>query len=497
MDTTKRVGEKSAEDLAGADTSCQASECDVFPDRDWTDEEEARSCRKVDATVLPLLCVGFLVFQFDRMNLASALTDGFADYIGINQSTINLGNNLLFLGTVALEIPSNMLLQKIGPRKWLSFQVLLFGFVGIMQIFIRNRAGYIASRLCLGLAESGYIPGSIYTVSTWYTKKERARRVAIFFFGMFGGNAISPLFASGILKLGGVQGLKGWQWLFLIEGIITLCISMMFFFLLPGSPENARPLAGRGIVRFTDRESYILQKRLERDNERRLTAKGMHIPLRVVWKTVKHWRRWPHFVSTFCVFSTWSPLTTYTPSIVMSLGFDRISANALSAVGGALALVVVFIFAYVSDRTNQRGISVMAAQLCYLVVLIVARSIHSQVGKWPNYVLWTVINTFAVGYHPVHNTWLQLNCREPEERSISIAMWVMSANTGMMVGTWYYRADDKPSFYNNGLRTQIIMVGVGFLAALVQEVLYRVHNRRVVEGRHEVFEGKESRVYVP
>lgn len=83
--------------------------------------------------------------------------------------------------------------------------------------------------------------------------------------------------------------------------------------------------------------------------------------------------------------------------------------------------MVVFIFAIISDRTNQRGMSVMVAQLCYLTVLIVARSIHGQIGKWPNYVLWTAINAFAVGYHPVHNTWLQLNCREPEERSISIA----------------------------------------------------------------------------
>jgi MFS family permease len=211
---------------------------------------------------------------------------------------------------------------------------MLFGVVGILQILVRNRAGYIASRLGLGLAESGYIPGSIYTISTWYTKKERARRVAIFFFGMFGGNAVSPLFASGILKLGGMRGLRGWQWLFLstfiplmttscktnhniVEGILTLCISLCFFFLLPGSPDLPRPLAGRGLVRFTNRERHILEKRLERDDERRRNAQGMHIPLSLVWKTVKHYRRWPHFISTFCVFSTWSPLTTYTPSIIM------------------------------------------------------------------------------------------------------------------------------------------------------------------------------------
>jgi MFS family permease len=97
----------------------------------------------------------------------------------------------------------------------MSAQVLVFGLIATLQIFIRNRTGFLVSRLALGFAEAGYIPGAVYTLSTWYTRKELAKRVAIFFFGMFGGNAISPLLASGILKLDNVGGLQGWQWLFL------------------------------------------------------------------------------------------------------------------------------------------------------------------------------------------------------------------------------------------------------------------------------------------
>lgn len=104
-----------------------------------------------------------------------------------------------------------------------------------------------------------------------------------------------------------------------------------------------------------------------------------------------------------------------------ALGFDRIAANALAAVGASLALIVVFLFAYMSDRTNQRGGSVIAAQVCYLVTLVVARQVHPHVGKWSRWGLWTAVNSFAVGYHPVHNSWVQLNCREPGERSIAIA----------------------------------------------------------------------------
>jgi hypothetical protein len=84
-------------------------------------------------------------------------------------------------------------------------------------------------------------------------------------------------------------------------------------------------------------------------------------------------------------------------------------------------LVVVFFFAWVSDKTNKRGLAVIVAHACYLIALIVTRSLHPHVGKWSRWGLWTVVNAFAVGYHPVHNSWVQLNCREPGERNVSIA----------------------------------------------------------------------------
>lgn len=219
----------------------------------------------------------------------------------------------------------------------MSLQVFMFGTVAIMQLFLKNRAGFLASRFALGLAESGYIPGAAYTLSTWYVKKELSKRTAVLFFGMFGGNAISPLLASGILKLGGRGGLKGWQWLFMrkytptescskeneltrltVEGLATICIAILLFFFLPGSPDIPKPLMGPGIVRFSAEEQETLQGRLEKDDEgKRPGAHGMHIDLKLVWRTVSHYKRWPTYVSAFCVFSTWSPLTTYTPSIIM------------------------------------------------------------------------------------------------------------------------------------------------------------------------------------
>ncbi|KAL7621774.1 hypothetical protein AAE478_009101 [Parahypoxylon ruwenzoriense] len=273
---------------------------------------------RIDTSVLPLLFLGLLVFQLDRMNLASALTAGFATDIKVEQDTINLGNQLMFLGIVVLEIPFNMLLQKLGPRKWMSAQVFVFGLIATLQVFIRHRRGFLTSRMFLGLAEAGYIPGAVYTLSTFYTKRELAKRVAILFFGMFGGNALSPILASSILKLDGNRGIQGWQWLFLLEGLFTILVSFMLLLLLPGSPDTPKPLLSPGLIRFSPTEQGILERRLElEDSEKRGGAQGQRIPLELVWKTIRHYRRWPHFVSTFAVFSTWSPLTTYTPSIIV------------------------------------------------------------------------------------------------------------------------------------------------------------------------------------
>ncbi|KAL4917231.1 major facilitator superfamily domain-containing protein [Aspergillus aurantiobrunneus] len=453
-------------------------ESDLAAGRDWTTKEERWARMKIDFSVLPLLTFGMIMFQLDRMNVASALTGGFANDIGVTQNTINLGNQLMFLGIIVLEIPSNMLLQKIGPSKWIPAQVFVFGLIASLQTLLRSRAGFLATRMLLGLAEAGYIPGSIYTLSTWYTPQELGRRTAILFFGMFGGNAISPLVGAGILRLHGRGGLQGWQYIFLIEGIATIVVSLLLLLVLPTSPQRPKPLFLNGLVRFSQRDQLILTARRGLEFKPSLNENARTgIPLSTVRRTVLDYRRWPHFLATACVFSTWSPLTTYTPSIIMSLGFDRVPANALSAIGASMTLPLVFLFALISDRTKRRGLTVITATACYLVVLVVARCVLPHAPEWSRFGMWTVVNAFAVCYHPVHNVWVQLNCQDQAERSIAISMWVMSAISGLLAGTQIFRADDSPT-YLTGLVIMIALVSSGLALAVLQEVIYLVLNSR-------------------
>jgi cell division protein FtsW (lipid II flippase) len=105
----------------------------------------------------------------------------------------------------------------------------------------------------------------------------------------------------------------------------------------------------------------------------------------------------------------------------MSLGFSRVKSNALAAVGGFLTLPVVLFFAWLSDKSNRWGMTVMIAISVYLIALVILRTAQPVASRWCKFGLWTAVNGLAVGYHPIHNAWIQIKCRTPEERSISLA----------------------------------------------------------------------------
>lgn len=204
--------------------------------------------------------------ELDRGNIANAITDSFLEDVGIDQDQFNIGQQMLSLGIVLLEIPSNMILYRIGPGKWLTLQLFLFGIVSLFQAFQKGYSSFLATRFLLGMTESGFIPGGLWTLSTWYTRGETAKRVMFFYFGNQLGQASSKLLAYGILHMRGVGGKPGWFWLFVIMGIFTLVSSLVFGFLLPDSFKNPRSTFLPRISIFNDREVHILQSRVIRDD---------------------------------------------------------------------------------------------------------------------------------------------------------------------------------------------------------------------------------------
>ncbi|WVF71807.1 hypothetical protein IAT40_006615 [Kwoniella sp. CBS 6097] len=459
----------------------------------WTEAEERAVVRKIDFVVLPLLFFGFFVFQLERGNIANALTDGFLKSVGITQDQFNTGQSLLYLGIVLLEIPSNYMVQWVGPRLWISFQVLAFGLVGTLQVLQKGYGGYLATRIMLGITECGYIPGALFIISTFYKRSELATRTSIFFLGNGLASATSGLLAYGILPMGRrYSQLQGWQWLMLIEGLMSIFIAIILLLLLPASPHTPTSF----LLRFrpwTPQQELILVARMIKDDakngkaHRKLTVKD-------ITSTLGNWRIYPHVLVAITLISQTGALGTYGAVLVKGFNFDTLTANALSSVSGWIGLVTTATFGIISDRTRIRGPVVVAGLVVVWAFWIAFQQKSLSTDRWLKYGLQMVVQGFSIPTHPINATWLSLNCRNPQERSVAMAMFIMAANSGALVGSQLLRGDDAP-LYRRGFKVCVVLVSCSLLVAILQHVQYRISNAR--NERKQVSQEERGQDEVP
>ncbi|KAK2594057.1 hypothetical protein QQS21_008242 [Conoideocrella luteorostrata] len=403
---------------------------------DWSIDEERKAKRKLDLIVMPILTLGFFCLQLDRGNMANAITDRFMEDVGINQDQFNVGQQMLSLGIVLTEIPSNMILYRVGPGKWLTLQLFLFGIVSTFQAFQRGYGAFIATRFLLGITESGFIPGGLWTLSTWYTRDETAKRVMIFYFGNQIGQASAKLLAYGILHMRGVGGQPGWFWLFALMGAFTVLGGFIYGFFLPDSFQNPHSTFLPKVSWFTERELHILQTRVLIDDPMK-GKKKRTIGLDAFKRAFTDWRIWAHFLITLSNNGPQRAFDTYAPSIVSSFGFGNLVSNAMAAVGLFLQVPVSFAFSWFSDRL-LRGVRYFG-------------------------VVWTqMFGTFS---HPLNIAWLSLACQDSEQRALAMAGVIMNANIAGIYGAQIFRADDKP-LYRRGFSVAIAVLSFGLVLAL-------------------------------
>lgn len=389
---------------------------------DWSDEEERKVKRKIDFILLPILGLAFFVLQMDRGNISNALTSTITTDLRITTNQINVGTALLSLGIVLLEIPSNVILQRIGPHKWLSGQIIAWGLVALFQNFITNYAGYLVTRILLGLCEAGFIPGALYTMSTWYKRDETSLRVSIFFLGNLLAVALTSLIGAGILTMGARYGVAGWRWLFIVEGCITIGIGVAFALLLPPRVDDGRPVVSfRKWSYFDQRESYILVRRVLLDDPAK-TTNHLHISLRDITSTCKNPRVLVHILITLTATIPITAINTYGPSVIKSFGFTTVRANAMASVGPFIAVVMVLILGRLCDLTGRNGPFVLVGAVWSMIAFTCLREATAQ--NWPQGMKYAAVVMSMATNSVVHIQnvgWLSANCQNPQERSVSMA----------------------------------------------------------------------------
>ncbi|XHG08022.1 hypothetical protein AWENTII_011150 [Aspergillus wentii] len=445
--------------------------------KDW-DEEEGPIRRKIDLILLPVLGLAFFSLQMDRGNISAALTSTITDDLGITTNDVNIGTQLLSAGIVITEIPSNIVLQRIGPQKWLSAQLFAWGLVATFQSFVQSYPAYLATRFLLGLLEGGFIPGALYYLSTWYKREETSFRTTLFFFGQMFAGATSSLISAGLLKLEGIGGLAGWRWIFLIEGLITIFAAILFTLLVPPKAGNGSPLISFGRWSyFNERESHIICNRVLLDDPRKALG-HVKISGSDIWKTVTQPHTLQHFFITLVAMSGFQGLTQYTPSMIKSFGFNAVQANALASVPIYASMVWTLGLSYFADKLGHRGPFVLLAITWNVISYTCLRTSPFDSSTWHKYAVIAIANVSYCSMHSILNVgWLSVYCKSPQERSVSMALIVMAANCAGISGSQVFRTSDKPR-YLHGLTAICALAAASWVLCAILNSHYFLLRRK-------------------
>ncbi|KAM5342090.1 hypothetical protein ACJ41O_015121 [Fusarium nematophilum] len=448
----------------------------------WTEAEERAIVWKLDLTLMPLLVLGFFALQLDRSNIGNALTDTLTTDLGITNDDVNLGDQLMTAGIIIAEIPSNIILQRLGAPIWLTGQVLVWGTVALAQVWITDMPAFLATRFLLGLFEAGFIPGGQYMLALFYREKELALRTSIFYFGNYFATATGSLIAAGVLQMGGIAGLAGWQWLFIIEGAFTLLVFIIFVLFLPRSPVHTRPIHGRFDL-FTPRQREVMHNRILFEDKSKTEAHAK-VTVRGIAHALADFRLWLHMVLNLVSLAPKGGLQLYGPTIIRSLGFSKIRANLLNSVSSFLVVILSFVIAWASDRTKLRGPWCMVA---FLWSVTFGGALFGSVSKdrWTKYALFTMLSSGNALSQGLNDAWLSINARSAEKRSIGLALVVIGSNAGGLAGKQLFRESDAPQYTRGFLAIVLLYVAALPITGVIMWVYWRQNKKAERETQDE------------
>ncbi|KJZ79475.1 hypothetical protein HIM_00944 [Hirsutella minnesotensis 3608] len=412
---------------------------------------ERKLLARIDAHVVPFLCIMYLLAFLDRVNISNADLFGLSKdlHLGETGTKFNTALVIFFVPYVIFEIPSNILLKRFRPHVWLSANMFLFGFTTMMQGLVQNYAGLLVTRFFLGLFETGMFPGAFYLIGMWYRRHEAQKRYSFFFNSTTLAGAFGGLLAAAIGKMSGLRGYSGWRWIFLIEGSITVVVSCFFFFLLPDFPEESKWLS-------QDEKEYVAA-RLRIDQGR--SAVERSITFRDVVDALSDHRV---LLGGFMYLGLIVPAYGYayfSPFIIRGYGYDPIQTQLHSVPPWAVAFVFSLFVAFVSDRLRHRFVfAVLSIFIC-----IVGFAILIAVGNHRN-LQYAALFLFATGAYtamPIIVCWFNMNLGGHHRRAIGSAWQVGFGNLGGIIAVYIFQKKDGPRFVPG------LSVSLGFAAMSV------------------------------
>ncbi|CAO1598861.1 hypothetical protein XANCAGTX0491_002616 [Xanthoria calcicola] len=457
MDEEKSVQRAPSPDLTGKQAA-------TVPDIDHVAEKKL--VRKLDLHIIPFVMLLYLFSFLDRVNIGNARLYGLEEDLGLTGNQYQTAVSILFVTYLLAEVPSNLVLKKFTPSRWISFITTAWGIIATLTGVTQSYAGLIVCRLLLGLVEGGLFPGAAVYLTLFYTKRELALRVGYLFISAAIAGAVGGLLAYGIGSMDGVAGQRGWRWILILEGLPSFVLGIATWFLLADDPETASYLSSE--------EKHLIKVRRDRQLGQTSSAQKFHKA--DVYAALEDWKVYAFCAGQFGTDTMLYGYSTFLPTIIKGLGtWSTAQTQALTIPCYCLGALSYVVAARISDSQQRRGlytvlfggisvigygilISDSSTGVHYLGCFLVAMGLYVTCGL------------------PL--AWLPNNSPRYGKRTTATGLQLTIGNSSGIMAPFLYPSSEGPRFIR-GHSVTLAMVGMAnVIFAFMSWYLSRQNERR-------------------
>ncbi|CCH44602.1 putative membrane protein [Wickerhamomyces ciferrii] len=482
-------------DVNRGDIIATTNDYSVFEDEkspeDFSDVDEKAVLKKIDWHLLPIVSVLYLLAYLDRGNIGNAKIEGLTEDLGLTDNQYNICLTMFFIPYALFEVPSNILLKKIGKQSiYLPTIMLIWGIIMVTMGTVKGYHGLLVTRLFLGVFESGLFPGISYGLSIYYLRSELQLRQAMFYSAASIAGAFSGLLAFAIAKMHGTGGYEGWRWIFILEGLLTVIVAFVVYFIMPDYPDTAKFL--------TPRERKFVLWRLANDNtikndeievhsesttsSRRFAPdlgifneKEHDITMKQAFFTsVKDWQIYFHILNFFAICVPTYAVALFLPSVVKNMGYSSSRAQLMTIPIYITASISAIIQGYFSDKFSIRSLFICGNLL--LVIIGFIMNIVGQETGTPG-VIYAGCFLAVLGLYssfPGCTTWCANNLANSRKRAIAMAIQIGIGNFGGAFSSNFY----KTGAYTMGHGLSLGFAAMGIVSSTVLVLNYKRINKK-------------------
>lgn len=436
----------------------------IPPSPPMTAEEEKRMWRKIDMRLMPILTIMYLCSFLDRGNIGNAKLQGLTTQLDLTGNKYNIALTMYFIPYCLFECPANLVLKKFRPSRWLPGITLIWGTIMTLMGLVRTYPELVGVRILLGVTEAGLFPGVVYYLTLWYPRHMLQYRVAIFYGGATIAGAFSGLLAFGISFMSGTAGMLGWSWIFIIEGMATVVVGFIAFFILVDFPDTAK------FLNPAEKEFILWKKKYDNSS----VGEEENFETRHLIQAFTDWQVWLQILIYFSIITPLYGISLFLPSIINTFGYDTAISQLLTVPPYIFATLLLLLFAIWSDHIKTRSPFVVAGLVIILIGFAIQISDASPGVKYFG-TFFCVAGSYAA--FPGIVAWLGNNLAGQYKRGVGMALHIGIGNFGGAFACNIYLSKDEPR-YIMGHAIELGFVALGFVALPVTVLMYKHENAR-------------------